>query len=73
MTTRHQEKAENIVATFKQSLDAKVVQHITDAQFIGLTLMIKEAMGEELGFAAEQLEQVIRKLRAESERPDMGM
>jgi hypothetical protein len=73
MTNRHQEKAENIVATFKQSLDAKVLQHITDAQFIGLTLMIKEAMGEELGFAAEQLEQVIRKLRAESERPDMGM
>jgi hypothetical protein len=73
MTNRHQEKAENIVATFKQSLDAKVLQHITDAQFIGLTLMIKEAMGEELGFAAEQLEQVIRKLLAESERPDMGM
>ena len=73
MTNRHQERAEQIVATFKQSLDAKVVQYITDAQFTALTLMIKEAMGEELGFAAEQLEQVIRKLRAESERPDMGM
>ena len=73
MTNRHQERAEKIVATFKQSLDKKVVKQITDAQFSALTLMIKEAMGEEAGFAAEQLEQVIRKLRAESEKPDLGM
>lgn len=73
MTNRHQEKAENIVATFKQSLDEKVAQQITDAQFTALTLMVKEAMGEELGLAAEQLEQVIRKLRAEAEKPDLGM
>ena len=73
MTNRHQERAEKIVATFKQSLDKKVAKQITDAQFNTLTLMIREAMGEEAGFAAEQLEQVIRKLRAESEKPDLGM
>ena len=73
MTNRHQQRAEKIVATFKQSLDAKVAQQITDAQLNALTLMIREAMGEEAGFAAEQLEQVIRKLRAESEKPDLGM
>ena len=73
MTNRHQERAEKIVATFKQSLDKKVAKQITDAQFNALTLMIREVMGEEAGFAAEQLEQVIRKLRAESEKPDLGM
>jgi len=73
MTNRHQQRAEKIVATFKQSLDKKVVKQITDAQFNALTLMIREVMGEEAGFAAEQLEQVIRKLRAESEKPDLGM
>ena len=73
MTNRHQQRAEKIVATFKQSLDAKVAQQITEAQFNALTLMITEVMGEEAGFAAEQLEQVIRKLRAESEKPDLGM
>jgi hypothetical protein len=73
MTNRHQQRAEKIVATFKQSLDAKVAQQITDAQFNALALMIRETMGEEAGFAAEQLEQVIRKLRAESEKPDLGM
>jgi len=73
MTNRHQERAEKIVATFKQSLDKNVAKKITDAQFNALTLMIREVMGEEAGFAAEQLEQVIRKLRAESEKPDLGM
>ncbi len=73
MTNRHQQTAEKIVATFKQSLDKNIAQQITEAQFNTLTLMIREAMGEEAGFAAEQLEQVIRKLRAESEKPDLGM
>ncbi len=73
MTNRHQERAEKIAAAFKQSLDKNVAKQITDAQFKTLTLMIREAMGDEAGFAAEQLEQVIRKLRAESEKPDLGM
>lgn len=73
MTNRHQERAEKIVTTFKQSLDSKVAKQITEPQLTALTQMIKEAMGEELGFAAEQLEQVIRQLRAESERRDLGM
>lgn len=73
MTNRHQERAEKIVTTFKQSLDPKVAQQISEAQLTALTQMIKQAMGQELGFAAEQLEQVIRQLRAESERRDLGM
>ena len=73
MTNRHQARAEKIVATFRQSLEKKLAKQITDAQYNTLTLMIVEAMGEEAGFAAEQLEQVIRKLRAESEKPDLGM
>ena len=73
MTNRHQQRAEKIVATFKQSLSENIAQQITDAQLNSLIIMIKEAMGEEAGFAAEQLEQVIRKLRAESEKPELGM
>ena len=73
MTNRHQERADKIVTAFKQSLDPGVAQQITAPQFTALTQMIKEAMGHELGFAAEQLEQVIRQLRAESERRDLGM
>jgi NAD(P)H-dependent flavin oxidoreductase YrpB (nitropropane dioxygenase family) len=73
MTVRHQETADKIVATFKQSLDKKVAQQITEAQYTALTLMVKEAMGEEARFAVEQLEKIIQKLRTESEKPDLGM
>ena len=73
MTNRHQQTAEKIVATFKQSLDENVAQQITEAQYISLTLMVKEAMGEEARFAVEQLEKIIQKLRVESEKPDLGM
>ena len=73
MTVRHQEIAEKIVATFKQSLDENVAKQITEAQYTALTLMVKEAMGDEARFAAEQLEKIIQKLRTESEKPDLGM
>ena len=73
MTVRHQEMAEKIVATFKQSLDKNVAQQISDAQFNTLSLMIMEAMGEEARFAVEQLEKIIQKLRTEAEKPDLGM
>lgn len=73
MTSRHQETAEKVVATFKQSLNEDVAQHITEAQYKALALMVKEAMGEEANFAAEQLEKIIQKLRVESEKPDLGM
>lgn len=73
MTVRHQETADKIVATFKQSLDKNVAQQITEAQYTALTLMVKEAMGEEARFAVEQLEKIIQKLRVESEKPDLGM
>ena len=73
MTIRHQEMAEKIVETFKQSLDENVAKQITEAQYTALTLMVKEAMGDEARFAAEQLEKIIQKLRAESEKPDLGM
>lgn len=73
MTMRHQEMAEKIVAKFKQSLDESVAQQITEAQYTALILMVKEALGEEARFAAEQLESIIQKLRTESEKPDLGM
>lgn len=73
MTARHQETAEKIVATFKLSLDENVALQISEAQYTALTLMVKEAMGEEARFAVEQLEKIIQKLRTESEKPDLGM
>lgn len=46
-------------------------QQITDSQFNTLRLMIKEALGEELAEAIERMEEVIKQLRTETERPEL--
>lgn len=73
MTNRHQDQATKIIEAFKDTLDEDVCQQISDEKFNVLALMIKEAMGEELGVAAELIEDVVRKLRAESDKPELGM
>jgi hypothetical protein len=35
--------------------------------------MVAEAMGEEMGVAAEMLSELVSKFRAESERPDLDL
>jgi hypothetical protein len=73
MVKRHEEKAAQIIEAFRNSLDVQVQQQISDAQLRGLELMIVEAMGDELGIAAERVEQVVKQLRTESERLDLGL
>jgi len=73
MTNQHQEHAQKVVAAFRDSLDESVRQQIKDSQFNTLTLMIKEALGEELGVAIERMEEVIRQMRTETEKPDLGI
>jgi len=73
MLNRHQDKAAQVVEAFKNSLDVETLQQISDAQFKGLEVMVAEAMGEEMGVAAEMLSELVAKFRAESERPDLDL
>lgn len=73
MSNRHQELASRIVENFQDSLDENIRQQIPDNQFNVLTLMIREALGNELSTAAERIESVVRGLRAESDKPELGM
>jgi len=73
MTNRHQEHAEKIVAAFKDALDEGVRQQITDAQYHLLSNTIRQALGEELGVALERMEEIVRQLRTETERPELGI
>jgi hypothetical protein len=73
MMKRHQDKAAQIIEAFRNSLDVQLQQQISDAQLKDLEAMIVEAIGEELGIAAERVDQVVKQLRAESERPDLGL
>ena len=73
MTYRQQDMARKIIAAFKDTLDENLCRQISDEQFNVLELMIKEGIGKELSAATELVEEVVRKLRAESDKPELGM
>jgi len=69
----HQHSAEKIVTAFKETLDDETRKHIPEARFDDLTRFIQETLTEELTAAAEMIEDAARKLRAETERPELGL
>jgi len=71
MTQRHQQQAEKIVAAFADSLDEGVRTRLTSSQLNNLTLMIQKALGDEIGVTIEHLEELIRTLRTETEKPEL--
>ncbi len=73
MTDRHQELAERVVATFKQTLSEAALQNISDARFEDLALMIREAIAEELDEAATIVEDAAKRLRRQVERPNLEL
>ncbi len=73
MTEETQELAEKVVATFKHNLSETARKQIRDADFNELTLMIREAISEELAKATDMVEEVVRKLRSETDKPEIGL
>lgn len=73
MSERHQELAEKVVSAFKERLSEHARGQITDAQFEDLSLMIREVIAVELEGAANLMDEVLKKLRADIEKPDLGL
>lgn len=73
MVNRHQARAQQVVASFKAALDKPVLEAISKAQFEELELLVREALSEELHTAAEQVEELAQRLRAEVELPNLGL
>ena len=73
MTEETQELAEKVVATFKHNLSETAREQIRDADFNELALMIREAISEELSRATDMVEEVVRKLRSETDKPELGL
>ncbi len=73
MTDETQELADKVVATFKNNLNEAVRAQIRDADFNELTLMIQQVISEELARATDMIEEVARKLRSDTDKPDLGM
>lgn len=73
MTDRHYELAAKVVEAFKSGLSGTAREQISDSQFGQLTIMIREAISEELETAADLIEEVAKKLREGVEKPDLGL
>jgi uncharacterized protein with von Willebrand factor type A (vWA) domain len=73
MADRHQELAQKVVNTFKQSLSDQARDQITDAQFNELVLMIREAISEELKDVAELIDGIAKRLRSQTDDQELGL
>ncbi len=75
MTERLDELAGKVVDTFRGKLSDAALAQISDAQFEDLTLMIREALGEQLAHCAERLDGLARELerQARALKPDLGL
>lgn len=62
-----------VVERFKSQLDAGLRDQINSAQYTELALMIDEAIGEEIAFAIDRIDEVVRKLKAGSHRAELGL
>lgn len=68
-----QERAQKVVASFKESLDSSVRDGISSHQYEELALMIAEALSDELDDVAARMEALVQQIRAESRKGQMGM
>jgi L-lactate utilization protein LutC len=73
MTDHHAEIAKTLTETFKASLDEAVREQISEARLHELTIAIHTALSSEQLELAEYLEEVVKKLRAGIERPQIEL
>ena len=73
MTERHVHYAKKVVESFKELLPDAALKEITNGEFEELELMIQEALSDELHTATDQMDGLIRRLRSEIDRPELGM
>ena len=73
MTNRHHERADKVVAEFKQIIGESMCAQISDANFQDLTLLVRDAITDELLAAAELIEKVAIKIRRDTDLHELGL
>ena len=73
MVDRHQQLAQKVVEAFRARLSEDARQQISQTALDELALMIREALSEELESAAASVEELARKLRANIDKPELGL
>ena len=73
MTNKHHQRADKVVAEFKEIIGESVCAQIADANFQDLTLLIRDAITDELLAAAELVEKVAMKIRRDTDLHQLGL
>ena len=73
MANRHHQRADKVVAEFKEIIGEAACSRIPDSNFQDLTLLIRDAITDELLAAAELIETVARKIRSETDLNELGL
>jgi hypothetical protein len=73
MVNRHHQRADKLVTEFKQIIGESICAQISDANFQDLTLLIRDAITDELLAAAELVEKVAMKIRRDTDLHQLGL
>lgn len=73
MNQRHQDLATRVTSAFREGLDAAGERSVGEAHFEELHRLVCEALGEELQSVTGRLEALVQALRAEMEKPELGL
>ena len=73
MNQRHQELADHVLTVFRSNLDGADQERLGEARFQQLHRLICEALSEELEVVSARLDALLQELRAEIEKPELGL
>jgi len=73
MDNRHHQRADKAVMEFKEVIGESVCSQISKAHFEDLTLLIRDAITDEVLSATERMEMVIRKIKSETDLNELGI
>lgn len=73
MSNRYHQRADEVVTAFKDIIGESACKQISDAHFQDLTLLIRDAISDELLAAAELVEKLARHLRSETDILELGL
>ena len=72
MVNKHHQRADKVVAEFKELIGESGCAQISNANFQDLTLLIRDAITDELLAAAELIEKVAMKIRRDTDLHELG-
>ena len=73
MTNRHHQRADKVVAEFKNIIGESICNQIPSAHFQDLTLLVRDLITDDLLAAAELINKVAQQLRSESDLHEMEL